>query len=177
MCIRCIYKYICDFMRPVASTTSNVESMTEVLTAFGKWDSNSAEWLKHNSTSEWLKFHNYLLYSYGTTCYTSSKHMTRFLLLIYNILKAKWCLQNDFWIQNYNNLILPVHSKCWYMIRKLYTNLGTIFKTTGRNLGQNKWKYLQKCGTRHQCLYCFSSFPLEKSDIKLLQGHVSNPLA
>ena len=81
MHVGCIYKYICDFKRSISCAISKLKSMARVLsrlTAFGKWDSNSVEWLKHNSMPEWLKCHNYLMYSYITTYYVSKNQILHF---------------------------------------------------------------------------------------------------
>jgi hypothetical protein len=77
--------------------------MAEVLTAFGKWDLNSAEWLKANGAgpssyadimytvlhfSPYTAFH-YLLYTAGTqfwkTIFSSASNFTRNMGLTYHL--------------------------------------------------------------------------------------------
>ena len=89
------------FRRSVSCATSNLKFMAKVLTAFGKWDSNSAKRVKHNSTPEWMKFHNYLIHSYITT----------FLSTRYYIIKSKSIFRMT-WKQKIDNLSLPVYSNC-----------------------------------------------------------------
>ena len=59
------------------------------VTTFGKWDSNSAMWLKPISTTEWLKLHHFWTYSCQTTWNISSRCIVRCSRILNNIIKGK----------------------------------------------------------------------------------------